>query len=181
MNTKAFTLIELMVVIWLISILLIWATSINFNKTKDIQELDWFKNNIISKFETIRNNTMMWKWIWINLITPKTWRITFSNWTNIMKTEYLSWTNWQIDLNNTVNKDINWFNGVKNIRCLKIDWNLISGLNNIWSWIILIEWDKLTLTWWCNNNLSKKLQMNFYYKWEISTWTINTVNWLFEQ
>lgn len=180
MKTKAFTLVELMVVIVIIGLLIIWSNSLNFNKTKDKWELDLLRNNIVSRVESIRNSAMMWKWIWVNLDHPKAWKITFSNLNEIMKVEYLSWTDWQNDTENTVNQDTFWYKWISNIKCLKIDWTEITWLNNVSSWALLIEWDKLSLTWWCNNDLSKKLQMNFKYKTEISTWTINVVNWLIE-
>lgn len=174
MDNKAFTLVEILVIITIIAIIIIWSNSMNFNKWRDKEELELFKNSIVSKFETVRNNSMMWKWIWPNLDHPKLWKITFSTWTTVMKTQYNTWAGLVDDTENTITDTTR---SISKISCLKID---NTFLNNVSSWVVLIKWDQLSLTWWCNDPLAKKLQMNFNYKNEIWTWTINIVNGLIE-
>jgi len=179
MNNKAFTLVEILVIITIIAIIIIWSNSMNFNKWRDREELELLKNSVVSKFETVRNNSMMWKWIWTDLDHPTQVKITFSTWSDIMKTEYKTWATFVNDTENTI-IDATLVKSISKINCQKIDWTIITWLWNISSWVVLIEWDKLTLTWWCNNDLAKKIQLNFSYKNEVSTWTINVVNWLIE-
>lgn len=179
MKNKAFTLVEILVIITIIAIIIIWSNSMNFNKWRDREELELLKNSVVSKFETVRNNSMMWKWVWTDLDHPTQVKITFSTWSDIMKTEYNTWTlttNWLNDSESYIN-DTTLVKSISKISCLKID---DTPIINVSSWVVLIEWDKLTLTWWCNYPLAKKLQLNFKYKNEISTWTINIVNWLIE-
>jgi len=57
---KAFTLIELLVWISVMSIIILWVTSIDYNRLSQDQKLDIFTNDVKSNFERIRNNSLAW-------------------------------------------------------------------------------------------------------------------------
>ena len=179
-HTYGFTLIELLVVISIISILFLWASKINFNSLNDKQKIEIFGNKVVSKFETIRNFAIIWKWIWLNLETPEKWKIEFSNsWSWNIKSSYFSWT-----LANWVKYDEIIFNNnykIQKIECLNFDES--SSINfawaMLWTWIIEIVWSKLTLTWSCNNPIYKKIKTTIKYKNNFEkNIEINTINWL---
>lgn len=60
-NKKAFTLIEIMVVIVLLIIFYLWIRSLNFNSKTNEQNLEVFSNKIISTLENTRNDVLFWK------------------------------------------------------------------------------------------------------------------------
>ena len=92
-NHNAFTLIELMVVIGIIAILILGSNFLNFNKVSNKQKLDTKTIRIVSQIEEIRNNSLLWKWIWTELIVPKKYRIDFStSWSWVISTKYYSWS-----------------------------------------------------------------------------------------
>lgn len=60
-NKKAFTLIEIMVVIVLLIIFYLWIRSLNFNSKTNEQNLEIFSNKIVSLLENTRNDVLFWK------------------------------------------------------------------------------------------------------------------------
>lgn len=173
---KAFTLTELLVWITIISILLLWVSSINFNRLNTKQKLEIFTNNIRANFENIRNNSLTWKWIWSNLDVPKNWKIEYSvnnSWT-IISSSSLDWTNWdifdQIRFENLYE--------ISKIKCLKIDWTEDSSLDNpSQTWTIDFSWVNITLWWDCPNS-SKILELTVKNQTDTKILEINTLNWL---
>lgn len=75
---KAFTLIEILVGISIISIILLWVTSIDYNALNNKQKLEIFTNDVKAHFENIRNNALAGKWIGVNLDVPKVRKIEYS-------------------------------------------------------------------------------------------------------
>jgi len=184
-NFNAFTLIELMVVIAIVAMLILGSNFLSFNKVSNKQKLETKIIRINSHFEEIRNNALLWKWIWTNLFVPKKYKIEFSTtWSWVIKNTYLSWSNY-IDYN-LFNKKIDFsdrFESISQINCYKLD-----DLNNpentfnswsIWTWTIILEWLNMTLTWWCDNN-EKILEVEIKRKNDTKKIQINTLNWLIE-
>ncbi|RKW20781.1 type II secretion system protein [Candidatus Gracilibacteria bacterium] len=60
-NKNAFSLIELVVVIGLITFIALTATSLNFQGLSDKQKLEIFSNRIITQIEAIRNDALVGK------------------------------------------------------------------------------------------------------------------------
>lgn len=58
-DSYAFTLIELLLVIALIVIMTLGGMSLNFNTLTDEQNLNIFTNKIKTNFEEIRNNALL--------------------------------------------------------------------------------------------------------------------------
>lgn len=174
---NAFTLIELMVWITILSIILLSVSNIDFSRLNIKQELEIFTNNIKSNFESIRNSSLSWKWIWTDLYLPDRWKIEYStsnSWTIINST--FSWSTESELENNLIFKP--WFT-ISKIKCLLLNWDLDNDITDTWTWIIEFTWSKITLGWDCNNT-SKILELTIKNKYETKTLQINTLNWLAE-
>ena len=74
-HKKAFTMIELLVIITIIAIMFFASNNLIFTKTQDSKKLEIFVNKIVSIFDTAKNYSLTWKWIWTNLETPNYWKL----------------------------------------------------------------------------------------------------------
>jgi len=181
-NINGFTIVELLVAITIIIILIIWSNNISFKYVNDKQKLEIFTNKIISEIERIRNNSLVWKWIWVNLNVPKLWKIEFNSWWNWTSswnviTSYYSWSTWIQENKLIIDKNF----ALKNINCIAVDWN-INILTTAETWAILFEWWKYSLTWcvFCPSNYSN-IEIETMSK--LFTWSINfdIVSWLIKK
>jgi hypothetical protein len=174
-NKKWFTLIELLLVLFILSLWIVWASTLNFNTLSDKQKLGIFSNKIITAFEEIRGNSLLWKWIWVDLEIPEKWKIEFlPSWSGSIKTYYNNGT-WVLYEN--INIETNY--KIKELVCSSIDESFTGSITS--TWIIEIEWKNLTLTWACNDIRYKKLQATLSLKSNFEkTIEINIINWLIE-
>jgi prepilin-type N-terminal cleavage/methylation domain-containing protein len=171
---KGFTLIEILVVISIIAILALWIVWMDFNRLSWKQKTEIFWNKIVSNMETIINNALLWKWIWVNLNTPKQWKIeisTTNSWT--LKTSYLSWSlryNYEETSLNTI-----YPYSISNIYCIKLDGS--TGGLELWNstWTILIKQAELSLSW-CEDDNFKILKFDTSFLDNKKTIDINTLN-----
>lgn len=173
-NKKAFTLIEIMVVIVLIMIFYLWIRSLNFNSKTNEQNLEIYSNKIVSILENTRNDILFWKikfWtsnektieeeLLIDLDQSKIWNIfptkkerienLYCNWSEI-----INWNKFKIIFRNDKiylypeNYDIN-----------SINWNP----------------EELK----CNNNFLSKLNIITELNWIKFDIEIDTVSWLIKK
>lgn len=174
---QAFTLTELLVWITVMSIILLSATNMNFNRLNTKQELDIFTNNIKSNFEMIRNSSLSWKWIWNDLALPEKWKIEYStsnSWT-IINSATFDWTAWtNLDISPKFKQGFS----ISEIWCLKLDEDENEDITS-WTWTIEFIWSNLIL-WGCADNTSKILRLTIKYKAETELILLNTLNWLAE-
>lgn len=174
-NINGFTLIELMVVIAIIWILFAGSKGLNFNKISDQQKLTLFNQQIISQFEKIRNNTLLWKWIDANIWVPDSWMLEYSNtWSWQIDVQYLSGSTWLPYSSDSITTSE--FYEISNINCEDLSWS------NAWSWTseVIIRWNNLTLSWSCNTS-ARILKFDTRFRAFSSSFKINTLNWLIEQ
>ena len=180
-SNTAFTLIELMVVIAIIAILILGSNFLNFNKVSNKQKLDTKTIRIVSQIEEIRNNSLLWKWIWTELVVPEKYKIDFStSWSWVIKAQYFSWS--YIDYN--FDKEISFsnnFDSISEIKCLELNKNPINSFSwtTIWTWTIFIEWSNMSLSWSCDST-TKILELTIKRKADTKKIQINTLNWLIE-
>lgn len=187
-SQKAFTLIELLVIIAIIWTIILWTNLMSFNNISNKQELDTKIIKISSNIELIRNNSLLWKWIWTNLIVPEKYKIDFStSWSGIIKTYYYSWAISDYVDYTFYDKEIdfsNKFEKISNIKCLDLKQTTENELTSSETWSIIIEWAKLTLSWSCTSNpldIDKKiLEIEIKRKSDTKKIQINTLNWLIE-
>jgi prepilin-type N-terminal cleavage/methylation domain-containing protein len=170
---KAFTLLEIMVVIALIWIISFSITKINFNILSDKQRLNWFFYKVKSNIETIENNALIWKAvnIWTttnpNLIVPNSWKINFSNTGSWKIVSYYKYQNTEHKYNEIIPKDFFQIEIYNN-------WTLLTD-----TWTILIKWGNLTLTGITTNN--KILKLKIKYKQLEKQLLINSISWVIEE
>ena len=181
-NKNWFTIVELLVWIALIGIIILWATSIDYNRLNNKQKLEIFTNQIKSNFERVRNNSLAWKWIWANLEIPDKWTIEYSksnSWT-IVSNSY-TWTNI------TEFENILFQNGfyISSIKCWLINEEPSSynELDETWTGIIEFSWNNINLLFdWdfnCDSN-DKILELDINFKTDKKTLNLNILNWLAE-
>lgn len=174
-NSKWFTLIEILVVISIIWILVVWYNKINFNPQIDKQNSLLFLNNIFTTIEKIRNDSLIWKWVWTDLIYPEKWIISLST-TGNLNISYLSWTttipyeDFNIDyINNSAY--------ISKLKCFSIDKNFSTTTSNV---DIEITWSNLSLSW-CSSPNYKILEITTKYKNFENIIRLNTVSWVLEK
>lgn len=179
---NGFTLIEIIVVIFIMGILALGLNFLNVNKASNTQKLNIKIIQIVSQIEKIRNNSLLWKSIWVDLFVPERYKIDFStSWSWIIKTQYFSWS--YLDYN-FYDKNIqfwNNFDSISEIRCLNLDKTAINIFSPaiVWTWTIIIEWSKIFLSWDCNDS-TKILEISVQMKSYTKKFHINTLNWLIE-
>ena len=174
-KNKAFTLIELLVAITLVTIIILWANNISFKNISDKQKLEIFNNKIISEIERVRNNSLIWKWIWANLLVPPEWKIEFSkSWSWKIITSY-SWATRVI--NNSISND--WFE-IRKISCMPVNW-IEYILNNTQTWTIIFKWWKYKLWWACTENNHSSIIIKTFNKWFDYDIEFDTISWIIKR
>jgi len=167
---KAFTLIEIMVVIALIWLITLWITKLNFNTLSDKQKVNWFFHKIKTNTETIKNNALIWKAIKLTdwtIIVPKKWKIDFNNddsWKVIFN--YFDWSDYKV---------------YKKIVSSKYQEIIIKNNNDklTQTWSLIIEWWNLTLSWITSTD--KILNIEVKYKNLNKFFTINSISGVIEE
>lgn len=175
-NTTGFTLIELMVVIAIIAFMALAITQIDFNRMSDNQRVDLFTNEIVSKLETIRNNALIGKWVWVNIETPDLWNIQVDDTGSGSITS--SYRVWVISTNYpelSVNPSA-WYD-ISEIKCLQLDG---TSEDVVWTITLPINGNKFEGLLWCSNTNYKVLEFTAGYKSFENTISINTLSWLIE-
>lgn len=171
---SAFTIIELLVTIALISIILLGAAQFNFSRLSQGEKLNIETIKTISLIEEVRNNALIGKWVWVDLDTPESWTIDISQTSsgsvhsyytleNTNTGQYLSW--------NTVFPF-----SITDMQCLRHN-GTFENINTDIS--LIFSWDSSQLVW-CSDDTFKKLTFN-YWTWNFSTnITFNSVTGVIE-
>ena len=182
-NKNAFSLIELVVVIGLITFIALTATSLNFQWLSDKQKLEIFSNRIITQIEAIRNDALVWKNLYDT--TKKIWF------------EYIE--QWEIEINKTTatlevtaypkQKDISEVKEPRIVTTNKVStWEKIEALKCNWAWWeksidsvkIVFEWTKTAKVIWEDCNENSILQFELSYSKEKWIIEFDPVSWLVE-
>lgn len=177
-NKIGFTLIELMVWITIIWIMSLWIRNIAFNNISDKQKLEIFNNKIISEIEKVRNDSLIWKWIWINIDAPKSWKIDFStnSWWKILTSYTIDWTNW-VQINNIPMENLM---SINKVSCVNVDNSSTQNLTTTQTWSILFEKWKYKLSWNCNNTFTS-LKIETYNKWYLKEFSFDVISWIIKR
>lgn len=182
-NKNAFSLIELVVVIGLITFIALTATSLNFQWLSDKQKLEIFSNRIITQIEAIRNDALVWKNLYD--ITKKIW--------------FEDIEQWEIAINKTTatlevtayprQKDISEVKEPRIVTTNKASaWEKIEALKCNWAWWeksidsakIVFEWTKTAKVIWEDCNENSILQFELSYSKEKWIIEFDPVSWLVE-
>ncbi len=178
-NYSWFTLFELLVVIAIIWILMIWASNVNFTSQIDKQNSEMFTNNIFTSIESLRNNSLLWKWIWSGAILsyPNAWNIHISSeWTGSVQGTYTSWSS-LVPINDFSVNFINELTKISELKCETIDGSNTYIATKI---DIIFSWNNTSFSW-CDNSQQKILKINTSYKNFNKTIKINSITWLIEK
>ena len=73
-----FTIIEIIVVIALLAIFTLTATSVDFSRLSVRQEQEIFTNQVIGTIQSLKNFAFQWKWVGLSLETPSEWTLRIS-------------------------------------------------------------------------------------------------------
>ncbi len=182
-NKNAFSLIELVVVIGLITFIALTATSLNFQWLSDKQKLEIFSNRIITQIEAIRNDALVWKNLYDT--TKKIW--------------FEDIEQWEIEINKTTatlevtaypkQKDISEVKEPRIVTTNKVStWEKIEALKCNWAWWeksidsvkIVFEWTKTAKVIWEDCNENSILQFELSYSKEKWIIEFDPVSWLVE-
>ena len=174
-SLRGFTLAELMVWIAILSILWFWIAQLNFERLSQSQQLDIEIVKITNILEETRNNSLIWKWVWVNLDTPDNWSVIIdssvngsieSRWTIASVPE--SFDTWNAGNNFSIT----------NLRCQAFDGT--NDLSTSSSVSINYIWPDLDLVG-CSSNDFKRLVFD-YGIWNTSKEiSINAVTWVIEK
>lgn len=138
---KAFTLVEILVVISLIILIVLWINSINFNKLSNEQEAEIFSNKIVSIIEELRDDSITWKWktssTWITPIKERILEI--KSWENFSIKSYF------IEINKTEETP---FREIKKSKKEKIETIKCGGVNPDIK--ITFTWNKINFDKTCS-------------------------------
>lgn len=182
-NKNAFSLIELVVVVGLITFIALTATSLNFQWLSDKQKLEIFSNRIITQIEAIRNDALVWKNLYDT--TKKIW--------------FEDIEQWEIAINKTTatlevtayprQKDISEVKEPRIVTTNKASaWEKIEALKCNWAWWeksidsakIVFEWTKTAKVIWEDCNENSILQFELSYSKEKWIIKFDPVSWLVE-
>ncbi len=172
-KNKAFTVMELLVVITLIIIMIAWASNINFNSSTSKQRLEIFTNKVISQIETIRTNDLVWKaeLNWVDLEIPDKWIIEVSSsnsWSIITKIEK-SWTQ------EVINKlELEQWYSISEITCSTNNWTPTT--TNTWT-IIFEKWNYI-IDWIGCNSWENTIRIKTKFLSDEKNIYFDSVNWL---
>ncbi len=132
---KAFTLIEIMLVLVIIWLILVAFSSISLYNLSDKQKWEILTNQIISQIETTRNNALIWKVMNNNIV--KSWKVELSSSWNLVKTFYENTSGAWVEDSRLKLNDVD--EEISEIDC----WTPVT------TWIIIFKGMESSLSWAC--------------------------------
>lgn len=178
--TNWFTLIEIIVVIWLIGLLVFFTKDIWFSRSTNKQQSLFFSNEVYTNIEVVRNNSLLWKWVlngW-SLTYPNKWIIHLETNTGTWKILWYYTTGWPLLPHNDFTvKWIDSHSKISKLTCFDIAW---ANPNVVSSAQIEFVWNTVSLSW-CTSPNNKILDIETTYKEFSRIIRVNTVSWLIEK
>ena len=172
-HKAAFTLAELLVTISIITILALGISNVNFARLSQNQQVSIEAIKISNLIEEARNNALIGKGIWENLITPESWSVSIENSSSSgsLQVTYFSWSSisydqWSAPFPFTIS----------NLECQRLN-----GSTDARSGPLIITFTG-SLGWvsGCSDNTYKKIKFD-YWVWNLSqSITINSLSWVIE-
>ena len=178
----AFTLIEILVVVWILWILAFWYSNIDFSRISQKQEVAIETLKIKSILEEVKQNALLWRALGSSPVTPKAWKIEFSRiWSGSLNVYYTNnGTNW---LNyNDINWQLKQGFSIKSIVCKNVQGGSSANLSNTW----VLSFTGSSISLWetgtnCSNSDTYKIveitQGNLLLS---ETIRFNSVTWVLE-
>ncbi len=169
-----FTLIELLVAITVLTLIILATSKVNFNQHINSQKAIEFTNSIYTKMENIRNESLMWKSVWTNVIFPDNRKITIN--TGSFTSTYSTWSDIPLESFNFQAKQ-----SVVSASCTPVNWV------NSWALTLPITFtyieDKIETidTSWTPKKCIWNIKFQTKYKSIVNEISINTITWVMEQ
>lgn len=174
---KAFTLIEIIVVISLLAVFTLSITNIDFSRLSTQEKHKIFTNKVISNIETIRNYAFSGKWVWINTETPNQWKIDISSSNSGSILTSYSW-----DVNGIYYTGTFWSDPsheIINILCTNIDRSITESITGSNTGSIVFQWNVASIEW-CSDSTLRILEFQTKYLSHTSTIQFNSINSIIE-
>lgn len=169
-----FTLIELLVVIWVAILLFLVGSQLDFNRIWNKEKVEIFNTKVLSHFETIRNNALLWKAVGTSIEVPDKWKIIYSSaWNGSIVTQYTTnnGTNWETY--NEPSPAIPEKHSLKNLKCVNLEWIDAHTTEN--SVEIIFDGNDITL-WWICNNVARIVTFESHFLDVVNKVEINVLN-----
>ena len=175
-SSKAFTLVEILVVIAVIGILALGASRLNFSRTSQVELLNIESIKILALIEEMRNNALVWRAVSAWWEIPENWRITFDITNDSYAAGYLR-TSWTTET--TINSNIRSPFGIMDIRCIWINNADLWNISNVGS----IEFSTAGLTTinWCSNDDARILHIQIWHLSITKTIRVNIITNVIEE
>lgn len=174
---NAFTLVELIVwiaIIWLISL---WITNMYSSNLPDRQKLDLFANRFVWIIDSVKNYSLVWKWIWTELVTPNYFKMELSRTGSYLKTFFNTWGTDVYYPPMSINPFDTYYK-IYSIKCISLDlssWDQVDDIS------ITYNWSNITLSW-CLNDYQKIVDLELAYKVRFKkTIRLNSISWVLEE
>ncbi len=177
-SKKAFTVMELLVVITVMIIIVIWATNVNFNTSTTKQRLEIFTNRIVSEIETIRTNDLVGRaeLEGSNLEIPERWIIEFSSDNNWKMETKLVNNLWNTKVIKTLNIE-DWYS-IDEIWCTHPttgNYNITDNASIFFEkWKYYLNW--IGCQWWHN-----LITIKTFFNWVDQEISFDIINWLIKK
>lgn len=171
-SPQAFTLIELLIVIFILGIIVTSVRYVNFNEINNRKNAEVFTNNISRVFENTRNNALLWRSFLDQ--NPAAWRVHV-NLTNsgTLTTEYLSGTTWELYNESDYSFQVDFPSFINSITC-DINGDVSSGTGTL-----VFTGRDLSFSGACNSN-DKIMRIGTNYSSFTGEVKINSVSWVIE-
>lgn len=176
---SAFTLVELMVVIAIISALVIWSMRVDLSRLTQKQQTGLELVQINNIFEEIRNNALIGRWVGVDVQNPDSWGIDISvqNWGEIQAYSTLAWTNtpspqgtWSAQENREILE----------ISCRSLDWSSSTPLTGTGT--LNFVWDQISMSGTGCDSFNQTVLFIRYGDDTLSeTLTLNTLSWVMKR
>lgn len=172
----AFTIAELMVAVALISIIALWISNLNFNRISNKQKIAIETIKVVSLIENIRNYSLTWRWVGVNLDHPDYWELVF-NTSGSVKAQYEF-----SGIQNYETKNILAPFSLSELRCSNLD---RSGIDNSPTSLTLrFNGDSISIqncpTTTVPTGKAKILEADISFDTITKTIRINTLTWIVE-
>ncbi len=175
-HRKAFTLVEILVVIAVIGILALWASRLNFSRISQLELLNIESIKMLSSIEEARNNALVGRVVSAWWEAPESWRIVFDVVNDSYTTEYVQTSGTP---ESVASSKLRSPFEISAIVCKWIDktalWNIANSGN------ITFYTNGQTTIDWCSHSDARLVDIEIWFWSKRKTLRINTITNVIEE
>lgn len=175
-SLKWFTLLELMVVVFIIWFLGVSVSNFKFSRLNDKQLVSIELVKIENILSEVRDNALVGRWVWANLDVPLSWNIDVATSSSgTIRTSYLTGATATATGYNLWSWNAPNLSSIQILECIDFLWNTL--VTN--SATLSFTWSNIDISNGCVSGTNNYKVLNITYgKWTL-TWSvsINTVSW----